>query len=72
MASAVGMMAMAAMVLAGSSADGSEVAEEVAVDTDMVGAESLWASLLHYSSLVRFAGSAVRSQALTGVLDRLD
>ena len=66
MTSAVGMMALAAMVLAGIAA------EEVAVDIDTVGAESLWASLLHYSSLVRFAGSAVRSQALTGVLDRLD
>jgi hypothetical protein len=71
-ASTVGMMALAAMVLAGIAADGSLVAEVVAMDSDTVGAENLWACLAHYSSLVRFAGSAVRSQALTGVLDRLD
>ena len=69
MASAVGMMALAAMVLA--AADGSEAAEVIAVDIDTAGAGDGSASLLRYLSLVRLAASAV-SQALTGVLDRLN
>jgi hypothetical protein len=63
-APAVGMMA--AMVLAG------RAAEVVAVDSDMAGAGDGSASLPHYSSLVRLADFAVRSQVLTEVLDRLD
>jgi hypothetical protein len=63
------MIALAAMVLA--AADGSEAAEVVAVDIDMAGAGDGSASLLRYLSWVRRADSAV-SQALTGVLGRLD
>lgn len=62
---------MAAMALAGIAAEGSEAAEVVAVDIDMAGAGDGSASLLRYLSLVRLADSAV-SQALTGVLGRLD
>jgi hypothetical protein len=69
--SAVEMMTLAAMVLAGIAADGLEAAEVVAVDIDTAGPGGVSASLLCYSSLVRIADSAV-SQALTGVLDRLD
>ncbi len=72
MASAVGMMALAAMVLAGIAADGLEAAGVIAVDIDMAGAGDGSASLLRYSSLVRLADFAVRSQVLTEVLDRLD